>query len=240
MTLPIKALLGLSGQEFLKIVNDDAAKFTYSQLGEDVTLHYLLTSHKASLEPGFYVDAGAFHPRLYSNTRFLNLLGWRGLNIDASEEAIALFNAERPRDINICSGVGPTEGELTFYKFAGGAASTCSREQAEVWQQQLGWSLVGTSQVRIRTLNAILQEHLPPQQSIDYLNIDLEGFDAAVLQGLDFTRYRPRILSVELHAADKMALGSDPSIALLSGLGYRLMAINVVTYVFMHSDYLRG
>jgi len=238
--LPIKALLDLRAREFLDIVNDPAAKFTYSQLGEDVVLHYLLTSHLGTQGPGFYVDAGAYHPRLYSNTRFLKLIGWRGINIDASEESIALFKAERPDDINICCAVGPEEGELTFYKFAGGAASTCSAEQAQIWQSKLGWQLLGTSRVRVRPLNDIVAEHLPPGQAIDYLNIDLEGLDGAVLQGFDFARYRPRMLTIELHEADKLAMGSDENVAFLVRHGYRLVAINVVTFVFVRQDCWKG
>jgi len=240
MPIPIKSLLDLRAREVLNIIGDGAAKFTYSQLGEDVVLHYLLTNHLDSPGSGFFVDAGAFHPRLFSNTQFLKLVGWRGINIDASEEAIALFNAERPEDINICCAVGPTEGELTFFKFAGGAASTCSAEQAQIWQQKMGWQLLGTSRVRVRPLNDIVAEHLPTGQAIDYLNIDLEGLDGAVLRSFDFARYRPKLLTVEMHEADKLALRDDENVAFLLRHGYRLVAINVVTFVFVRQDCWKG
>jgi FkbM family methyltransferase len=240
MPLPIKALQALNAREFLAILNDDAAKFCYAQLGEDIVVHYLLTAHVGMGDNGFYVDAGAFHPRQYSNTRFLQMVGWRGLNIDASAEAIERFRTERPKDINVCCGVGPKEEELTFYRFAGGAASTCSAEQARTWQEKHGWQLLGTSTVRVRPLNAILEEFLPPGQTIDYLNIDLEGLDGEVLRGFDFARYRPKVLTVELHGCDKLALRDDPNVSFLESIGYHLAAVNVVTYAFVDRKYWKS
>ncbi len=35
------------------------------------------------LRTGFYVDVGAHHPMLYSNTYYFYKQGWSGINIDA-------------------------------------------------------------------------------------------------------------------------------------------------------------
>ncbi|WP_369061292.1 FkbM family methyltransferase [Caulobacter sp. 73W] len=224
----------LPARDYLRFLGDDALKVTYSQLGEDAIVHHLLIHKVRKLEGGFYVDVGAYHPRSLSNTKFLNILGWRGLNIDASEAAIAAFQQERPNDINVCSGVALEDGELAYYKFGGvAAANTLSRETAERWQQEQGWTLTETVMIPVRPLNAILNEHLPAGQEIDYMNVDIEGLDNAVIETFDFDKFRPKIISIELHGADLSAPKETPAVAHLLAQGYVLASINLITFIFV-------
>jgi len=222
----------LSASVYLNIIRDNCTKITYSQLGEDCIILDILNYDVKSVFGGFYVDAGAFHPRHVSNTRLLKLLGWRGINIDASEEAIATFNAERPDDINVCSGIGLEEGDLTYYMFADGASSTLSEDTAKQWERA-GQTLAGIRKVPVRTLNQILDDNVPPGTAIDYMNIDLEGFDRSVILSLDLSRYRPAVLSIEIHGADFLNLGQDPTVAYLYGHKYELKAIARITFIFV-------
>ena len=233
MPFSLKSLQGMSARDYINILNDDAAKITYSQMGEDVVIHYLLTRKAGKMDAGFYVDVGAHHPRQFSNTKFLNIVGWRGINIDASPASIACFDLERPRDINVCCGVGPTDATMTFYQFANSAASTLSFEQAEIWQKELGWKMVGTTIVNVRPLNSILDEFLPSAQEIDYMNVDLEGFDSEVIRSLDFSRFRPKVLTIELHDVNNLALGQDQAISYIVDNAYRLMSMNLMTFSFV-------
>ena len=73
-------------------------------------LRHLLGSDKMD---GFYVDVGAFHPTLFSNTYFFYLNGWRGLNIEARPGSKQLFDKLRPKDINVEIGVSRERGTMT-------------------------------------------------------------------------------------------------------------------------------
>lgn len=52
------------------------------------------------------------------------------------------------------------------------------------------------------TLNAILSENLPPDAEIDFISIDVEGTELEVLQGLDLSRFRPRVLVIEANSEE--------------------------------------
>jgi hypothetical protein len=55
-----------------------------------------------------------------------------------------------------------------------------------------------TVTVQVMTLNDILEAS--GASSIDFLSVDVEGLEADVFRGLDFKRYRPKLISVEDHA----------------------------------------
>src|SRR4051794_10306733 len=70
---------------------------SYSQEGEDMVLRRVFNNKRG----GFFVDVGAHHPRMYSNTYYFYLRDWRGINIDAMPGGMAAFDRMRPGDINV-------------------------------------------------------------------------------------------------------------------------------------------
>ena len=75
---------------------------SYAQNREDVLLNRLFRGKNS----GFYIDVGASHPELFSVTKYFYDKGWNGINIDPISKNIALFNEQRPRDINLCLALG--------------------------------------------------------------------------------------------------------------------------------------
>jgi len=222
----------LQAKKYLDAVRDAHTLISYAQRGEDTLVLDILVSELQRPVGGFYVDLGAFHPRYLSNTQILKLLNWTGINIDANEDAISLFNAERPEDLNLCCGVASAEGELVFHKFEGGAINTFSTEMAEYQYKNSGAKIVSKNVVPVRTINQILEEKLPEGRSIDYMNIDLEGFDRAVLKSLDLVRFRPAVISIELFDVDILNLITDPTVSHLYANEYKLASVARDTYIF--------
>src|SRR5262249_4302535 len=56
---------------------------------------------------------------------------------------------------------------------------------------------VKTIKVKLRRLESILRTHAPQIRDIDILSVDVEGWELEVLAGLDFSKYRPRVLVIE-------------------------------------------
>jgi len=73
-------------------------KKSYSQFKEDLFVKNFFKNKKK----GLYLDIGCHHPFRFNNTYLLYKRGWCGVNIDAIQQNIDLFNIHRPRDINIC------------------------------------------------------------------------------------------------------------------------------------------
>jgi hypothetical protein len=235
MPFPASALLQMKAQDYLQLTTNPATNLSFSQWGEDLVLDHLFYVHppvRDASSPGWYVDFGCFHPLKYSNTMLLSLRGWTGLNVDANPDTIALFNRHRPRDINVHSGIGPENTTGTFYRFANEAASTLSAAQAKTWQQDNGWQLKETSSVQIRTPNSLLAEYVPSDRKIDFLNIDLEGFDRDIVEAIDFDRYQPEVIAVELQYLEIPSVNLDPAVQKLMSHGYTLKSVCMATYIF--------
>ena len=210
-------------------------RVSYSQEGEDMVLARIFEMLEVS--NGFFVDIGAHHPTRYSNTYFFYRRGWRGINVDALPGTERLFTRMRPRDITIECGIGTKTGLLTYYSFNEPALNTFSESEAER-KNHSPYCIVETIQIQIKTLQKILDEHLPPDTGIDFLTIDVEGLDHEVVMSNDWSKYRPKVILVEMLASDLSKMNDHPTAQLLGGNGYHLIAKTHNTYFFVEAQSL--
>jgi FkbM family methyltransferase len=172
----------------------------YSQFGEDVVIWHCLQRIGALRQGGFYVDVGAHHPRRMSNTMLLHHhLGWRGINIEPSRELWAAFEQERPDDINLNIGCGAQNGTLDLTIFDHQAVNSLDAAFVAKQSAKPAFNIVRTEPVTVRRLSEVLEEHLAPDQAIDLLSIDAEGFDLDILRSADLARWRPKVVCLEDH-----------------------------------------
>ena len=187
--LGIKSILG----RVLDIVPDVYARKSYSQEGEDVILNRILSGQGR----GFYVDVGAYHPRRFSNTHLFYQRGWSGINIEPNPDAIRIFKAVRRRDINVCLGISDRAETLTYYNFEDPALNTFVEGLVKSRLENTPYKVLKTTPVRVERLADVLARYLPAGSKIDFLTVDVEGLDFAVLQSNDWERYRPRWVLAE-------------------------------------------
>ena len=207
---------------------DPFVHLSYSQDGEDMILRRIFEGEK----PGFYVDIGAHHPRRFSNTFHFHRQGWSGLNVDPNPDAIEAFGRERPSDINVCVGVSDKAGSLVYHVFNEPALNTFDADLAAERALLPHYHLVGKRDVPVRRLDDLLQERLPSGQRIDFLSIDVEGLDLAVLRSNDWKRFRPRIVLAEARQRVAAALANDPIHVFAESAGYQLIAKTVNTLIY--------
>lgn len=201
--------------------------YYFSQFGEDVVLRVLIGSEQKN---GFYVDVGAYHPKHLSNTYFFYRKGWRGINIDANPRAIRLFNALRPKDINVNAVISNSTEERLFYSWDS-VYDTISKTEAEKVRGKLGPEKF-IRPIKTETLASVLDKFLPANQSIDILNVDAEGHDLEVLQSNNWQKYKPRFLVVEYHETDIEKILSSEKVKYLQSLGYKLCSWMCSSLIF--------
>ena len=175
---------------------------SFSQYGEDAVMMHFLYLH-SRIKNGFYVDIGAYDPVQYSNTWHLYRRGWRGINIDIVAERIEKFKIARPEDKNLLAVVSDAEGELEVFEHPQWATMTTvdTNVAANTKSRPVG-TLVS------RTLENILSENKVSR--IDYVNIDVEGFEMKVLSSFDPNKYGVSLFTVELLTQDiNHVLASD-------------------------------
>ena len=170
--------------------SDDPPFVSYAQNWEDVVLWRVLKG----LESGVYVDVGAADPVLDSVTKAFYDRGWSGVNVEPVAEYHAALESARPRDVNVRAGAASSAGHLTLHRFEGTGLSTFVSDVAdEARVSRAGDEIV----VEVRRLDEILSASLDRTSDIQFLKIDVEGFERDVLTGIDLSVWRPWIIVVE-------------------------------------------
>lgn len=203
-------------------------KSYYSQFGEDGVLAKLFDE-----KDGFYVDVGAYHPKLFSNTYLLFKKGWKGINIDPNPYTIKLFKKYRKHDTNLQVGISEVSGLSTFYTFSHSNWNTFSKEKVEEWKKKPDVRYLGEQQIQRLPLREVLAKYLPSGKEIDLLNIDAEGLDMEVLQSNDWTKYQPRVIVIECTNFDLSHPLESAVYSFLLAKNYRLYAFFGLSLIFV-------
>lgn len=154
---------------------------------------------------GFFVEAGGFDGYTQSNTYYLERFrGWRGILVEPMPELAAMARRNRPgARVVECALVASDHAEPTVQMEFGDLMSTVSGTHEGDWTGPglvLGWRDHRVQTVPARPLDALLEEVGSPE--IDLLSLDVEGFEEAVLRGLDLARHAPAWILVEMHDLD--------------------------------------
>lgn len=201
---------------------------SYSQEGEDMILRRIFEKQAT----GFYIDVGAHHPKRFSNTYFFYKKGWNGINIDAMPNSMLAFKKQRSRDINIELPISNEKQVLTYYAFNEPALNGFSKQISEARDGLNNYKIEFTKDIETSTLEEILDKNLSPNKAIDFLSIDVEGLDYDVICSINFKKYKPRVILVEILGSSLSSLMQDPIFVLLHAEGYELYAKAVNTVIF--------
>jgi FkbM family methyltransferase len=206
----------------VKVLN--GRNISFSQAGEDYNIRNFFREKKN----GFYVDIGAFHPFNISNTAYFYLFeNWHGINIDARPGNSELFDRHRPRDINLELAVG-SANEATTYYLIDDTSSMNSFSKPFLESHEAPSRVAREIPMTFASLEEILDRHLPRGQAIDFLNIDVEGMEIAVLASNACDKYRPTLIVAECAATSIADIDRTEVCRYLAELGYEPM---VITYL---------
>jgi FkbM family methyltransferase len=210
-----------------QVIGYETNVLTFSQAGEDFVIRNLFYKRLSSGLPGFFVDVGAFHPYQHSNTYYLYRCGWRGVNIEPTPGRISLFNKLRPLDTNLEVAVAKEEGELDFYLFEEANLNTTVLDYSKKLESED--KIKKVVKVPTKPLKTILTEHIDKNQEIDFLSVDIEGFEETALNSNDWGEFRPKVIAVEIFAFSIQDILDSPVAKLLIDNEYEFFTRNILT-----------
>lgn len=169
---------------------------SHSQIGQDVMV-MALTKQKRD---GYFVEFGAMDGKMYSNTLALEQeLGWKGIVCEPAQIFHEHLSKNRACHIDLRAVAGASGQQLEFKEtdtelglsglvdyFDAGECHTARRHA----------SAGRTYTVETVSLDDLLTQHQAPAH-IDYVSMDTEGSEHAILANFDFDRHRVSIFSIE-------------------------------------------
>ena len=154
---------------------------------------------------GFYVEVGVGGGIVGSTTYILEKeLGWEGILIEPHSFLKKRLMVTRPNAIIIDDCVGDHEGTIDFIEFiTKGMRGFSGSPQLSAEGPPAWWSLPERQQTeytqeskKVTTLENVLRKNNAPK-IIDYLSMDIEGAEYAVLRNFPFKEFRFRAISTE-------------------------------------------
>ena len=164
-------------------------KISYSDFKEDLLISKILGSNIGS-----YVDIGAGHPIIGSNTYYFYKQGWQGITVEPIRFHSLLHRFARKRDTNIHKLIGEDNVSKKFYEFNPTQYSTNSEEQYKIMVNK------GMQERRTYYLDSISVNQVLMLVDVDtyFLSIDCEGYDATILKSIDWSLInKPKVIVFE-------------------------------------------
>jgi FkbM family methyltransferase len=191
------------------------------------------------------VDIGAGDPVLDSVTAAFAERGWRGVNVEPLPREHERLCAARPADTNLRIALGaraglgklfvePTETRERQDPDApiDRGASTMVPELAERYRAE-GQEFVPI-EVPIWTLARVVADHVAGP--VDFLKVDVEGFEREVLAGADWSAFRPRVVVVEATVPKSDEPAHEAWEPILFEAGYRFAMFDGLNRFYAHAD----
>ena len=169
-----------------------------SQYGQDRFIDETVFKRKTH---GTFVEIGAYDGVSFSNTYALECFrNWSGICVEPIPERFKMLAANRTaKCYQACVSDKPGNVEFTVLEgdndremFSGMKESFTARNEKMIEDPHLA--------IRTITVPAVTFDSLMADrgfQQVDYISIDTEGHEFAILKTIDFPRFRPGCLTVE-------------------------------------------
>ncbi len=208
-------------------------KKTYSMYGEDLVIEKFFKKKNK----GYYVDVGCYHPIDGNNTYLLYKKGWNGVNIDINLLSIDLFKKARKDDVNLNIAVSNKYKKVKlYYRKSINMLNTIDKKFAKI-NFKKGFK---TKTIYSNSLNSILKDSRYKNKKIDFLNLDIEGNELNALLSINFKKYKPKLICIEIHnlRSKKNNVNyykESPIYKFLYKKGYRLLWNNGFSFIFKNN-----
>lgn len=218
------------------------AQPSFSQAGEDQIVRYLF--NLLGITKPEYLDIGANHPVIGNNSYYFYLRGCKGVCVEPDPGYYSLIKKHRGRDIVLQTGIGSSgqESEALLYIFPHPYSgwNTFSEEEAHNRQAESGIRFREVQKVPLRTINSVIEQHF--DRYPNFISIDVEGMDLAILRSLDLSRFRPEVICVETitFSTHNKEQKVNEIMDFLCGKGYFVFGDTRINTIFCREDAYKG
>lgn len=212
---------------------------SYSQSGEDIIIRNIFD--QIGIKNPKYIDIGAHHPTLFSNTYLFYKNGSSGLCIEPDPRLFKRIQNKRKRDT--CLNIGISSSYIKnapYYIMTAKTLNTFSKEDSEQVQK----AVVAFGKQKVEKIEYI---DLIPVKNIlkdyfnkfpDILSIDTEGLDEEIIKGINFNEYRPKVICIEVieQTSDNKFIQNKNIFKIMEENGYKEYANTHINSIFIDKN----
>jgi len=181
---------------------------------------------------GICVDVGAYDPMWLSNSWILEQAGWEVHCIEPNPKCIPQLKKLRKYVYECACGEHNEDNVELFVYYndtAGEAAGTGLIKHTDPYAEKIFSHTLTTN---VRTLDWLMENEIK-RDHIDYLSIDVEHNEMAVLRGTDLGRWKPKVIVIESLSDSEKAEQRE----WLKERMYRLVHRIVYNDIYIREDY---
>lgn len=98
------------------------------------------------------------------------------------------------------------------------------------------YCIIKETKIKAYRLDSILDRYLKEKQKIDFMSVDVEGFDFDVLISNNWDKYRPKLILVEIMETSFELLKKNSIYQVLISNGYVFFAKTINTSFFVDAN----
>lgn len=176
---------------------------TYGQCNEDLIIEALLIAHcwrkQTKMHQIYYIEIGANHPFQTGATYlFYRLYDAKGVLCEANPHLIQNLRMHRPRDTVVNAVISAShEKRAKFFIAAASELSSMDREHIRKFESRFHGMATVVEEIEVENIHINNFMATNAGQGVDFLSIDTEGTDYAILDAMDMERFRPAFVQLE-------------------------------------------
>ncbi len=166
----------------------------YSQSDEELIIRDFFHDRRA----GFFLDVGCASPIANSNTYYLESeLGWSGIGVDALPEFAQSWQRKRPRSRFFNFFVSDHSDTVEPFYRSEHKGTSAARKDDDGQMKGPAGKVVKAEEIHVptTTLDKLLEAE--GVKHLDFMSMDIEGYEPIALAGFDIERFKPELVCIE-------------------------------------------
>jgi len=176
----------------------DCQNTCFALWGFDILIRDLLIRGGYDIRNMSYVEIGACHPILGSNTYNSYIAGARGVLVEPNPNLQGKLKKYRKDDICLLEGIADKKGKLIYYRFDNEFRNTFDAIEAEDAISK-GFTSIGTLELEVESLeNLINKSKIDTERT--YLSIQAMGLEKNILKNFNYKKYKFPLIALAYYS----------------------------------------